>query len=414
MSESRRLVVVGASLAGLRAVESARRSGFTGSVTLIGAEEHLPYNRPPLSKAYLAAEPAVPVGTTFRAEAALRDELGVELRLGAPATALDTEDRAVLVDGDDLVPYDALVIATGAVARVLPGTENLAGVHTLRTVDDAVAVRRALDGGARLVVIGAGFIGSEVASSARERGLSVTVVEAAEVPLRRALGDEMGVACAALHERAGTDLRRGVGVREIRRDGDGLAVDLADGSTVRADLVVSGVGADPATSWLEGSGLELGNGVRCDRTLAASVPGVYAAGDIAHWHNPLFEQSMRLENWTSAAEQGAAAAFNALHPQQAKPFSTVPYFWSDWYKTRIQFVGLSPADEVRVVAGDPEDGRWVALYRTGDRLTGALAIEHPTHIMKYRMMIARGCSWSEALDFARTLDEQAHPTATVS
>ncbi|MGW2291629.1 NAD(P)/FAD-dependent oxidoreductase [Streptomyces phaeochromogenes] len=414
MSETERLVVVGASLAGLRAVEGARRSGFTGSITLIGAEEHLPYNRPPLSKGYLAATPSAPASTTFRAEAALRDELGVDLRLGAPATALDTDDRAVLVDDGVLIPYDALVIATGAVARVLPGTEQLAGVHTLRTVDDAVTVRRALDGGARLVVIGAGFIGSEVASSARERGLSVTLLEAAEVPLRRALGDEMGVACAALHDRAGTDLRRGVGVREIRRDDDGLAVELADGSTVRGDLVISGVGADPATSWLEGSGLELGNGVLCDQTLATSVPGVYAAGDVAHWHNPLFEQSMRLENWTSAAEQGAAAAFNALHPQEAKPYSTVPYFWSDWYKTRIQFVGLSWADEVRVVTGDPEDGRWVALYRTGERLTGALAIDHPTHTMKYRMMISRGCSWTEALDFAHTLDEQTHPTATVS
>lgn len=414
MTENQRLVVVGASLAGLRAVEGARRSGFTGSITLIGAEEHLPYNRPPLSKAYLAATPSVPLNTTFRAEAALRDELGVDLRLGARATALDTDGRAVLVDAGDPVPYDALVIATGAVARVLPGTEQLAGVHTLRTVDDAVMVRRALDDRARLVVIGAGFIGSEVASSARERGLSVTLLEAAEVPLRRALGDEMGVACAALHDRAGTDLRRGVGVREIRRDDDGLAVELADGSTVRGDLVVSGVGADPATSWLEGSGLELGNGVLCDQTLATSVPGVYAAGDVAHWHNPLFEQSMRLENWTSAAEQGAAAAFNALHPQEAKPYSTVPYFWSDWYKTRIQFVGISWADEVRVVTGDPQDGRWVALYRTGDRLTGALAIDHPTHTMKYRMMISRGCPWTEALDFARTLDEQTHPTATVS
>ncbi|MDX2600338.1 FAD-dependent oxidoreductase [Streptomyces caniscabiei] len=414
MTELQRLAVVGASLAGLRAVESARRSGFTGSVTLIGAEEHLPYNRPPLSKEYLAATPDGPPETTFRSEDTLRGELGVDLRLGAPATALDTEGRAVLVDGGAPVPYDALVIATGAVARVLPGTERLAGVHTLRTVDDAAAVRRALDEGARLVVVGAGFIGSEVASKARKRGLPVTLLEAADIPLRRALGDEMGLACAALHDRAGTDLRRGVAVRAIRRDGQGLRVELGDGSVLGADLVVSGVGADPAVSWLEGSGVELGDGVICDRTLATSVPGVYAAGDVAHWYNPLFEQSMRLEHWTSAAEQGAAAAFNALHPQEARPYSTVPYFWSDWYGTRIQFVGLSRADEVRVVTGDPADGRWVALYRTGDRLTGALAIDHPTHIMKYRMMIGRGCPWAEARDFARTRDEQAQPATTGS
>jgi NADPH-dependent 2,4-dienoyl-CoA reductase/sulfur reductase-like enzyme len=402
-----RLVVVGASLAGLRAVEGARASGFSGSITLIGAEEHLPYDRPPLSKACLAATPDGLPDTTFRSEDTLRHELGVDLRLGAPASGLDTEGRAVLMEDGAPVPYDALVIATGAVARVLPGTEGLASVHALRTADDAVAVRRALDERVRLVVVGAGFIGSEVASAARARGLPVTVVEAAEVPLRRALGDEMGLACAALHDRAGTDLRRGASVRAIRQDGEGVGVELDDGSTLHAGLVVAGIGADPATSWLNGSGVALADGVLCDQTLATSVPGVYAAGDVAHWHNPLFGQSMRLEHWTSAAEQGATAAVNALHPREARPYSTVPYFWSDWYGTRIQFVGISRADEVRVVSGDPEDARWVALYRTGNRLTGALAVDHPTHIMKYRVMINRGCSWTEALDFARTRNEQA-------
>lgn len=414
MTTPQRLVVVGASLAGLRAVEGARANGFTGSITLIGAEDHLPYDRPPLSKACLAATPGGPPDTTFRSEDTLRGELGVDLRLGAPASGLDTESRAVLVDGGAPVPYDALVIATGAVARVLPGTEDLAGVHTLRTADDAAAVRRALDEKARLVVVGAGFIGSEVASAARERGLQVTVVEAADVPLRRALGDEMGMACATLHDRAGTDLRRGVTVRAIRRDGAEIGVELGDGSTLHAGLVVAGIGADPATSWLDGSGIALADGVRCDQTLATSVPGVYAAGDVAHWHNPLFGRPMRLEHWTSAAEQGATAAVNALNPGEARPYSTVPYFWSDWYGTRIQFVGISHADEVRVVSGDPADGRWVALYRTGERLTGALAVDHPTHIMKYRVMINRGCTWQDALDFARERNARARRTTAVA
>lgn len=414
MTTPQRLVVVGASLAGLRAVEGARASGFTGSITLIGAEDHLPYDRPPLSKACLAEAPGGPPDTTFRTEDTLRGELGVDLRLGARATGLDTEGGAVLVDCGAPVPYDALVIATGAVARVLPATEGLAGVHTLRTADDAAAVRRALDDRARLVVVGAGFIGSEVASAARERGLPVTVVEAADVPLRRALGDEMGMACAALHDRAGTDLRRGVSVRAIRRDGDGIGVELGDGSTLHADLVVAGIGADPATSWLDGSGVALADGVRCDRTLATSVPSVYAAGDVAHWYNPLFGQPMRLEHWTSAAEQGATAAVNALNPGEARPYATVPYFWSDWYGTRIQFVGISRADEVRVVSGDPADGRWVALYRTGERLTGALAVDHPTHVMKYRVMINRGCTWNDALDFARERSARARRTTAVA
>ena len=412
MTTPQRLVVVGAALAGLRGVAGARASGFTGPVTLIGAEDHLPYDRPPLSKAYLAEAPGGPPDTTFRSEDTLRRELGVDLRLGARATGLDTESRTVLVDDGTPVPYDALVIATGA--RVLPGTEDLAGVHTLRTADDAAAVRRALDEKARLVVVGAGFIGSEVASAARERGLPVTVVEAADVPLRRALGDEMGMACAAMHDRAGTDLRRGVGVRTIRRDGEGIGVELADGGTLHADLVGAGIGAAPATSWLDGSGVALADGVRCDRTLATSVPGVYAAGDVAHWYNPLFGQPMRLEHWTSAAEQGATAAVNALNPGEARPYSTVPYFWSDWYGTRIQFVGISRADEVRVVSGDPAHGRWVALYRTGERLTGALAVDHPTHIMKYRVMINRGCTWDDGLDFARERNARARRTTAVA
>ncbi|MFI6937344.1 NAD(P)/FAD-dependent oxidoreductase [Streptomyces sp. NPDC050287] len=409
----RRLVVVGASLAGLRAVEGARRSGFAGTVTLIGAEEHLPYDRPPLSKAYLEAGPGEPPDTTFRTEHTLRTELGVELRLGASASGLDTEARAVLVDGAP-VPYDALVIATGAAARTVPGTEGITGVHSLRTADDAAAVRRALDDQARLVVVGAGFIGSEVASAARKRGLPVTVVEAADVPLRRALGGEMGLACAALHDRAGTDLRLGVTVEAIRRGGEGVRVDLADGSTLHAGLVVAGIGADPATSWLDGSGIALADGVCCDETLATSAPGVYAAGDVARWHNPLFGQPMRLEHWTSAAEQGAAAAVNALRPGESRPYSTVPYFWSDWYGTRIQFVGISQADEVRVVSGDPRDGRWVALYRTGQSLTGALAVDHPTHIMKYRAMINRRGTWSDALDFARERNQRARQSASVA
>ncbi|QYC41811.1 Rhodocoxin reductase [Nonomuraea coxensis DSM 45129] len=391
----RRLVVVGASLAGLRAVEAARKSGFDGSVVLIGAEPHLPYDRPPLSKAFLdgADLPA------FRTEEVLRDELGVRLALGAPATALDTAARVVRA-GEREFGYDALVIATGAAARTLPGTGGLTGVHTLRTRDDALAVRSALDDGARTVVVGAGFIGSEVASAARKRGLDVTIVEALPTPLVRAVGAAMGRACAALHARNGTTLRCGTGVAAVEGDGRVERVRLTDGTVLPADLVVAGIGAVPATGWLAGAGLPLDDGVVCDETLFTGVPGVYAAGDVARWHNPAFGRPMRLEHWTSAAEQGAVAARNALDPANAKPYSTVPYFWSDWYDSRIQFVGVPAAEEVRVVDGDPGGHRFVALYREGDRLAGALTLNGQPQIMKYRALIMRGASWADGLEFA--------------
>lgn len=390
------LVVVGASLAGLRAVEAARKTGYAGSITLVGAEEHLPYDRPPLSKAFLDAGTDT-AATTLRTEDELRD-LDIELRLGTPASALDPIARRISL-GDDTLTYQSLVIATGAQARDLPG-EPLAGVHTLRTVDDARQIRDALDAGARTVIVGAGFIGSEVAAAARKRALPVTVVEAAELPLIRAVGMQMAGACAALHARHGTELRLGLGVRALEGNGRVQRVVLSDGTILPADLVVVGVGATPATGWLQDSGLTLDDGLVCDETLRAH-DGVYAAGDVARWHNPLFGTSMRLEHWTSAAEQGALAARNALAPQAAMSYSTVPYFWSDWGTDKLQMVGISDADEVTVI-GSVEDERWLALYRRGDRLIGALTLNLPGKIMKYRALITRGASWTDALTVSNT------------
>lgn len=398
------LVVVGASLAGLRAVEAARKSGFEGKITLIGSERHLPYDRPPLSKAFLDEldAGAEPESTIFRTEDILRDELKVELVLGAPATALDSSARTVAVRGGLEIGYDALVIATGADARRLPGTDHLHGVHALRTLDDAAAVRAALDKRARVVVIGAGFIGSEVAASARKRGLEPVVIEALPTPLVRAVGEHMGASLAGLHTRNGTDLRCGVGVSAIEGDGKAERVVLTDGTVIPADLVVVGAGAVPAVDWLRGSGLTLDNGIVCDENLFTGIEGIYAAGDVARWHNPTFDRLMRLEHWTSAAEQGAVAAKNALDPGAAKAYATVPYFWSDWYDARIQFVGSPQADEVVVVDGDLEaDNRVVALYRNGDRFVGALTVNGQTEIMKYRGLITKKASWADAVEFAQ-------------
>lgn len=390
------MVVVGASLAGLRAVEAARKTGYAGRLILIGAEEHLPYDRPPLSKAFLDPGDEEPEQTTFKTEAELA-ELDVELRLGCPATGLDVEAEEVAL-GSERLPYSALVIATGAHARPLPGNHP-AGVHLLRTVDDARKIRRALDAGARTVVVGGGFIGSEIASAARKRDHQVTIVEMAPMPLTKAVGEEMAAACAGLHARNGTELRCGVAVDRIEGDSHVDRVVLSDGTNLDADLVVVGTGAVPTTDWLEDSGLTLDDGIVCDETLAASAPGVYAAGDVARWTNPLFGEQMRLEHWTSAAEQGGRAARNTLDPGAAAAYSTVPYFWSDWYQDRLQMVGVAAADEVRVV-GDVEADRWLALYRRGDLLTGALGLNMQGKIMKYRAMIKRQTSWFEALSFA--------------
>lgn len=397
-----RLVVVGASVAGLRAVEAARRGGYRGRITLVGAEEHLPYDRPSLSKAFL--DPAGPVrARPLRAEEELREELGVELLLGTPADALDTTAREITVAGE-AVPYDALVIATGAAPRPLPGAE-VRGVHCLRTAQDAVAIREALDAGARTVVIGAGFIGSEVASAARKRELPVTIVEAEDLPLTRSVGREVGTVCAELHHEAGTDLRLNTRMSAVEsRDGHVSGVRLDNGTVLPADLVVLGTGVAPATGWLADSGLLLhprDGGVVCTATLsAAGAAGVYAAGDVAHVPNGLFDgELMRPEHWTNATEQGAAAGGAAVGVRRPSAVVSVPYFWSDWYGRRIQFVGTPHADEVAVM-GAAGSG-FMALYRRGERLVGALTIDRRRQVLTFRNLIARRASWTEALAAAR-------------
>lgn len=412
-----RLVVVGASLAGVRAVEAARRAGYDGELVLVGDEVHAPYDRPPLSKAFLDPDGERGAGRVMelRTAEALRDELRVDLRLGTRATGLDTAAREVLL-GDERVPYDALVIATGSAPRWLPGTDPsgpdgpLEGVTQLRTVDDARRVRDALEAGARIVVVGAGFIGSEVASAARKRGLPVTVVEALDVPLTRSVGAEVGVACVGLHRAAGTDLRLGAGVAGLDEETvEGRrrvrAVRLTDGTTLPADLVVLGIGVRPATDWLEGSGVALhegDRGVLVDATMATNVPGVWAAGDVAHVENPLFDgEQHRLEHWTNAADHGAAAARHALDPAAAEPVVTVPYFWSDWYGHRLQFVGTPQAEEARVVVDDlATGGGLVVLYRRADRVVGAFVVDLPRVVMKLRRRVLDRGPWEEAVAFA--------------
>ena len=397
-------MVVGASLGGLRAASALRTFGFEGRITLVGDERHLPYDRPPLSKEVLTGEKE-PADVVLR-PAPFFEEQEIELRLGSAAAGWDAESRTViLADGEEL-GYEAAVIATGARARTLPGTGGLPGVHVMRTVDDAKAIRSSLETARRLAVVGAGFIGSEVAASARNRGLEVDILEAAEQPLAAAVGREVGERCAALHARYGVGLRCGTGVTGVREEENQLAVETSDGSEVRCETVVVGIGVIPNVEWLEGSGVAVERGaVVCDQFLRTSLDGVYAVGDLAEWDNPRFGRRMRVEHWTNTVEQAAAVARNicrTLDGEEPVPYEGVPYFWSDQYGHRLQLAGLA-GDDVTFVEDPPDEPALLALYREGDRLAGVFAIDRTAPLMKLRRLLLKGASFQEALQFASDL-----------
>ena len=397
------VTIVGASLAGYWAAETLRRDGFEGRISLIGDEHHAPYDRPPLSKKYLAGDlddDRLALTTAERLA-----DLQLDLRLGCSATGLDVAGRTLEVDGA-AEPFDGLVIATGTRCRTLPGTAGLAGVHTLRTRDDAAAIRDALaDGARRLMVVGAGFIGAEVASTAIGRGVEVTMVEALEAPFGRVLGVEMGAVMADVHRHHGVDLRTGVGVDEVLGDGRVAGVRLADGATLDVDLLLVGIGVVPNTEWLEGSGLTLDNGVVCDGTCLAA-PGVVAAGDVARWPNPRYGELMRVEHWDNAVQQGVHAARRLLQSdEEATLFAPVPWFWSDQYDRKVQLAGRPhPDDEVRVVAGSTAEHRFAAFYGRDGRFTAALGMNRPRQVMQSKGLLEAGASWDEALEFAAEWD----------
>ncbi len=395
------IVVIGGSLAGLRCVEALRRLGYDGRLTWVGAETHLPYDRPPLSKDVLAGtrEPdriALTRGDSFEA-------LDLDLRLGQCATELDLNERVVELESGARVSYEGLVIATGATPKSLPGIGSLGGVHTLRTLDDCLAIRSELERGPRVAVVGAGFIGAEVAATCRQRGLEVCLIEALPAPMAAALGTQIGEVCAAAHRDHGVDLRCGVGVAGLEGDTRVERVRLSDGSSVAADVVVVGIGVTPATGWLETSGLTVDDGVVCDETTAAA-PGVVAAGDVARWTNPLFGESMRVEHWTNAVEQGEAAAARLLAgPDGAVPFAPVPFVWSDQYDLKIQSAGImKPDDEIHIAHGSLKERRFVALFGRKGRLTGALAVARSRLLMGYRRKSRDGLAWDEACTAADT------------
>ena len=391
----RAITIVGASLAGLNAAEALRREGFDGPVTLIGAESHLPYDRPPLSKQVLAGEWEPERAALTDSEELAEDD--IEVRLGVRATALDMAARELSLDTGETAAFDGLVIATGARCRTMGGVEGLDGVHVLRSLDDCLALRSDFEAmPPRVVVVGAGFIGAEVAATARGRGLEVTLVEALPTPLSRVLGDEMGQVCAEVHRDHGVDLRTGVGVSGISGGDRVERVTLSDGSAVDADVVVVGIGVIPNTEWLAGSGLQVDDGVICDAACLAAER-VTAAGDVARWPNELFGETMRVEHWDNAAQQGSHAGRRLLD-EGTGPFTPVPWFWSDQYDRKIQLAGrVRGDDEVRVVTGSVEERRFAAIYGRAGRITGVLGFNRPRHVMRYRALIEQRASFDEAL-----------------
>jgi 3-phenylpropionate/trans-cinnamate dioxygenase ferredoxin reductase subunit len=401
----RSIVVVGASLAGLRAAEELRRLGYDGRLTVVGDEPHRPYDRPPLSKELLAGTwGSEQIALTVQDDAGL-DGLDVDWRLGVRASGLDLAGRSVaLADGAPDLPFDGLVIATGATPRTLPNG-GLAGIHTLRTLDDCLAIREVLDATPRrVVVVGAGFIGAEVAATCRVRGLDVTLVEALPVPMERAIGAEIGALTCEVHSDHGVDVRLGVGVDRFEGGDRVERVHLVDGSRIDADIVVVGVGVAPNTGWLEGSGLELDNGVVCDATTLAA-PGVVAAGDVARWPSARVGGLLRVEHWENAVAMGEHAAQRLLRDDATDdppmPYDPVPWFWSDQYDRKIQLSGFAAgADEMQVVDGSLAERRFAAIYRRGDRIFGVLAMNRPRQVVTYRPLVARGAPWSEALALA--------------
>lgn len=386
-------MVVGASLAGVRACETLRHEGFEGEIICIGDENHVPYDRPPLSKKFLSGEWDADRISLRRPEAIA--ELGVRWKRGTKAVQLNTDSRMISLENGDDVSYDGLIIATGGTVRRLPNQPDIAGVHVLRTLDQATALRDDLREGSNLVVIGAGFIGLEAAATAAQRGVNVTVLEGLDAPLVRALGPDMGSAVAAVHGRNGVVIRCSVKVALIVGEEKVTGVELSDGEVVPADAVLVGIGVSPSTDWLEGSGLTLSDGVVCDESLCAGPANVFAAGDVVRWPNTLFtdiEPLMRVEHWTNAAEQGAMAARNLLAVSKGEPttpYAAVPFFWSDQFDARIQFLGRTTTDShAEVVAGDVASGKFCAMYVTNNRLTGVLGVSMPKLVMPSRALLS--------------------------
>ncbi len=384
------IVIVGGGLAAARTAEQLRRSDYTGRITIVSDEVHLPYDRPPLSKEVLRKE----VDDVVLKPREWYDENDITLRLGSAATGLDTAGQSVTLAGGTALGYDELVIATGLVPRRIPAFPDLEGIRVLRSFDESMALREHASAAQHAVVVGAGFIGCEVAASLRSRGVEVVLVEPQPTPLASVLGEQIGELVARLHRDEGVDVRLGVGVAEVRGQGHVDTVVLTDGTELTADLVVVGIGSRPATEWLEGSGIEVDNGVICDEAGRTSAPNVWALGDVASWRDPTGHQA-RVEHWSNVADQ-ARVVVPAMLGQDVPAIVIVPYFWSDQYDVKIQCLGEPEATDIVHLVED--DGRkFLAYYERDGVLVGVVGGGMPGKVMKVRAKIASATPIAEVL-----------------
>ena len=390
-SNANGIVIIGGGLAAARTAEQLRKSEFTGPITIVSDEVHLPYDRPPLSKDVLHAD----VDDVTLKPAEFYQDNDITLRLGSAARSLDTAAQTVTLADGSVIGYDELVIATGLVPRRIPSFPDLDGIRVLRSLDDALALRGQASSARNAVIVGAGFIGCEVAASLRKLGVGVVLVEPQPTPLASVLGEQVGALVTRLHRAEGVDVRTGVGVAEVRgQDGKVTSVFLTDGTELDADLVVVGIGSRPATDWLEGSGLTVDNGIICDQAGRTSAPHVWALGDAASWRDVAGHQA-RVEHWSNVAEQARVVVPSMLGQEPAEAV-VVPYFWSDQYDVKIQCLGEPEAGDIVHIVED--DGRkFLAYYERDGVVAGVVGGGMPGKVMKSRAKIASGAAISEVL-----------------
>lgn len=394
VSKASGIVIVGGGLAAARTAEQLRKNGYTAPVTLVSDEQHLPYDRPPLSKDVLH-DVTKGLDDVLLKPAEFYADNDIALKLGSPAQSLDTAARTLTLTDGTVLDYDELVIATGLEPKRIPSFPDLAGIHVLRSYDESLALRRQAADARRAVVVGAGFIGCEVAASLRKLGVDVVLVEPQPAPLAAVLGERIGELVARLHRAEGVDVRTGVGVAEVKgSDGSVDGVVLSDGCELDADLVVVGIGSRPATDWLVGSGVSLDNGVLCDEVGRTSEPHVWALGDVASWRDANGHQ-VRVEHWSNVADQ-ARVMVPAMLGQDAPDLVVVPYFWSDQYDVKIQCLGEPEATDVVHIIED--DGRkFLAYYERDGVLAGVVGGGMPGKVMKARAKVAAGAPIADML-----------------
>ena len=390
MTTSGGIVIVGGGLAAARTAEQLRRAEYTGPITIVSDEDHLPYDRPPLSKEVLRSE----TDDVTLKPAEFYDENDITVALGKAARSIDVAAQTVtLSDGSEL-GYDELIIATGLVPKRIPSFPNIEGIHVLRSFDESLALREQAASARNAVVVGAGFIGCEVAASLRGLGVDVVLVEPQPSPLASVLGEQIGALVARLHRAEGVDVRCGVGVAEVQGTEKVQKVVLGDGTELDADLVVVGIGSHPATEWLDGTGIDVDNGVVCDASGRSSAPHVWAIGDVASWRHNLGHQ-VRVEHWSNVADQ-ARALVPAMLGEEAPAAVSVPYFWSDQYDVKIQCLGEPEAGDVVHIVED--DGRkFLAYYERDGVVAGVVGGGMPGKVMKSRAKIAAGAPIADVL-----------------